>query len=223
MPETATDTIAAGSLAVFKGARATDEELLARDADSEREGWQLPVELGETSVNVTFSNGTTVQAPVAFVKDGRVGFQVPEEAPAGTALVSVLDKGEVRAQTALEITRSQPLIFTENGTGKGLALAFNEETSMPASFRMPSQDSSGGDGRTRIVIYGSGFRNASQLTALLGGRTVEVAGVSPAENLPGLDKLVIVLLDNTGAALPEDLTIIADGKESNRAQLIIGP
>ncbi|HEX8747682.1 MAG TPA: matrixin family metalloprotease [Pyrinomonadaceae bacterium] len=223
MPETAADTIAAGSLAVFKGSRATDEEMLARDADAEREGWQLPVELGETSVNVTFSNGVSVQAPVAFVKDGRVGFQVPEDAPAGTALVAIFEKGEVRAQTALEITRSQPLIFTENGTGKGLALAFNEETSLPASFRMPSQDSSGGDERTRIVIYGAGFRNASQLTALLGGRTIEVAGVAPAENLPGLDKLVVVLLDNTRAVLPQDLTIIADGKESNRVQLIAGP
>lgn len=222
MPETAADTLAAGSLAVLKGAGATDEELLAGDADAEREGWQLPVELGETSVNVTFSNGVSAQAPIAFVRDGRVGFQVPEEAPAGTALVSVLDKGEIKARTALEITRSQPLIFTENGTGKGLALAFNEETSMPASFRMPVQDS-GGDGRTRIVIYGAGFRNASQLTALLGGRTVEVAGVAPAENFPGLDKLVIVVLDNTGAALPEDLTIIADGKESNRVQLILAP
>ena len=223
MPETAADSIAAGSLAVFKGAGATDKELFAEDGDSGREGWQLPVELGDTAVNVTFSNGVSMRAPLAFVREGRVGFQIPEEAPAGTARVAVLEKGEVAAQTALEITRSQPLIFTENGTGKGFALAFNEETSLPASVRRPKTDSPESDGRTRIVVYGSGFRHASQLTALLGGRTVEVVGVEPAENLPGLDKLVIVLLDDGALSVAEDLTIIADGKESNRTQLIIAP
>lgn len=223
MPGTAADTMAAGSLAVLKGAGAGDEELFAKDEDAEREGWQLPASLGDTSVRVTFSSGASVQAPVAFIKDGRVGFQIPEEAPAGTALVAVLNKGEVAAQTALEITRSQPLVFTENGTGQGFALAFNEKTLLPASFKMASPDSTGTDGRTRIVIYGSGFRNASELTALLGGRTVEVASVSPAEHLPGLDKLVIVLLEDAELTRLSDFTIIADGKESNRTQLIITP
>jgi uncharacterized protein (TIGR03437 family) len=224
MPGTAADTMAAGSLAVFKGAGgARDEELFAKDEDAEREGWQLPVELGETSVQLTFSNGVSVQAPVAFVRDGSVGFQIPEEAPAGTALVAVLNKGNVAVQTALEITRSQPLVFTENGTGQGIALAFNEETLLPGPFNTGASSQSDADTRTRVVVYGSGFRQASELTALLGGRTVEVASVSPAENLPGLDKLVIIILDDAGLRGPKDFTIIADGKESNRTQLIIAP
>jgi uncharacterized protein (TIGR03437 family) len=223
MPESAADALAAGSLAVLKGAGTNDEAQFAGDEDTEREGWQLPAELGDTSVDVTFSNGISVKAPLAFVKDGSVGFQIPEESPAGTALVTVLNKGEVMARTALEITRSRPLVFTENGTGRGFALAFDEETLLPGPFNSGTPDSRGNDGRTRIIVYGSGFRYASELTAMLGGRTVEVAGISPAENLPGLDKLVIVLPNYSELAGSREFTIIADGKESNRTQLIIAP
>jgi uncharacterized protein (TIGR03437 family) len=157
------------------------------------------------------------------MSDGRVGFQVPEEATAGTALVKVTYKGELAAQTALEITRSQPVVFTENGTGKGFALAFNEESGLPGPFNLETIAATGLDARTRVVVYGSGFRNASKLTAQLGGQTVEVAGIGPAEDFPGLDKLVIVLPGDTGLAGARDFSIIADGKESNRTQLIIAP
>jgi uncharacterized protein (TIGR03437 family) len=226
MPETATDAMAAGSLAVLTGKGVSVKESFAKDEDPEREGWQLPTELNETSVNITFSNGASALAPVAFVKDGRVGFQIPEEAPAGTARVAVLSKGEVAAETALEITRSQPLVFTESGTGVGLALAFDEETLLPAPFNLSQQDedaASSSDSRTRVVVYGSGFRNASQLTALIGGQTVEIADISPAADLPGMDKLVIILPTDSRLAGLRDFTLIADGKESNRTQLMLLP
>lgn len=223
LPETAVDAMAAGSLAVLTGAELGDENLSAKDEDLDRDGVQLPSALGETSVSLTLSNGMTVSAPLAFVKDGRVGFQIPEEAVAGTALIKVTHEGEVAAQTALEITRSQPVVFTENGTGKGFALAFNEETLLPGPFNLETTASAGLDNRTRVVVYGSGFRNASELTALVGNQRVEIAGVAPSEVFPGLDKLVIVLPGDAGLAGARDFTIIADGKESNRTQLIISP
>jgi hypothetical protein len=61
------------------------------------------------------------------------------------------------------------------------------------------------------------------LTALLDGRTVEVVSVSAAEELPGLDKLVIILPSDGRLVGARDFTIIADGKESNRTQLVIAP
>lgn len=223
MPETATDALAAGSLAVLTGAEVDDENLTAKDEDPGRYGFQLPEELGDTIVHLKLSNGATVSAPLAFVKDGRIGFQVPEEAPAGTALVAVLRKGEVVAETAVEITRSQPVVFTENGKGSGFALAFNEESGLPGPFKSETMAPSGVDGRTRVVVYGSGFRYASELTALLDHQTLEIAAISPAEDLPGMDKLVLLLPHDTGLSGPRDFTIIADGKESNRTQLIIAP
>jgi uncharacterized protein (TIGR03437 family) len=222
MPETSTDAMAAGSLAVLTGTK-LEENLFAKDEDPERGGLQLPQKLGEASINITFSNGTTVSAPLAFVKDGRVGFQIPEEAPAGTALVAVLNKDKVAAQAAVEITRSQPVVFTENGTGSGFALAFNEDSGLPGPFNLDTIEPAGLDRRTRVIIYGSGFRNASELTAFLGGQTVEIAAISSAEEFPGLDKLVIILPGDRGLNGLKDFTIIADGKESNRTQLIIAP
>ena len=223
LPATAASGLAAGSLAVMTGAKLSDENLSAKDEDPDRAGLQLPTALGETSVQITLSNGVTLAAPVTFVKKGHVGFQIPEEAAAGTALVAVNYKGEVAAKTALEITRSQPTLFTEDGTGRGFALAFNEETLLPGPFSLDATHSDRLDPRTRVVVYGSGFRSASELTAQLGGQNVTVEAVTAAEDFPGLDKVVIVLPDGRGVAGAMDFTIIADGKESNRTQLIITP
>ena len=223
MPEIATSALAAGSLAVLTGAELDNKNVIARDEEPERAGVQLPAELGETSVNITLSNGVTVTAPLAFVKGKRVGFQIPEEAPAGTALVAVLYKGEVTAQTSLEITRTQPVLFTTSGTGQGFALAVNEETLLPGPFNSATNDSTRLDPRTRVRIYGAGFRSASELTAQLDGQNVEIETVAAAEDFPGLDKVVIILPSELNLSGARDFRLVADGKESNRTQLIITP
>lgn len=224
MPDSPASALAAGSLAVLTGAEVYDEGLTAKDEDPERAGVQLPAELGDTSVNITLSNGVMVSSPLAFVKGTRVGFQIPEDAPAGTALVAVSRKGEVKAQTALEITRTQPVVFTTSGTGQGIALAFNEENLLPGPFNSEANDSTRLDPRTRVIIYGAGFRNASELTAQLDGQNIEVEAVTAAEDFPGLDKVVIILPGGESLlAGAKDFKLIADGKESNRTQLIISP
>jgi uncharacterized protein (TIGR03437 family) len=221
VPETEASALAAGSLAVLTGAELKDENLSARDVNGERAGLQLPSELGDTSVRITFSNGDATTALLSFVNNTRVGFQIPEEAPAGTALVTVLHKGEVAAETALEITRTQPVLFTTNGTGSGFALALSEETGFPVSFNLDSASAAGQASRVRL--YGSGFRAARQLTAELAGQRVEIEGVEAAEDYPGLDKLVIVLPRDATLSGPLDFRLVADGKESNLTQIIIAP
>lgn len=224
MPETTSEAMAAGSLAILTGANFDDDEnLFAHDEDTAREGLQLPEALGETRVDITLSNGQNIQAPLVFVKENRVGFQIPEEAAQGTALIKVTYKDEVRAQAALEITRSQPVVFTENGTGQGFTLAFNEKSGLPGPFNLETSGAMSPDASTRVVVYGSGFRNASALSALVGGQPVEVARVSEAEELPGMDKMIIVLPEDSRLVGAKELTVIADGKESNRTQLIIVP
>ncbi len=223
VPEAAGNALAAGSLAVVSGAELSEEDFNAEDEDAERAGVQLPLELGATTVNLTLSNGMTVSAPLTFVKRTRVGFQIPEEATAGTALVEVMNGGEVAARTSVEITRAQPALFTQNGSGEGLALAFNEETMLPGPFSFEIGDATRLDPRTRIIIFGTGLRNASQLTAELGGLACDVEGVSPVEDFPGLDRVVIVLPTEAALAGTRDFRLIADGKESNKTELAITP
>ena len=223
MPQSASLALAAGSLAVLNGAGLGDERRSAKDEDEDRYGVQLPTQLGETSVNITLSNGVTVSAPLAFVNEQRVGFQIPEEAPAGTALVAVNYKGEVVGQTALEITRSQPVVFTTNGTGRGFALAFSEGQGLVEPSSSEEGNSPDPDPRTRMIVYGSGFRHASQLTARLAGQDIEVERVAAAEDFPGLDKVVIILPAGGNLSGASDFTIVADGKESNPTQLLIAP
>lgn len=223
MPETEASVLAAGSLAVLNGVQVGDLSLSAMNKDSSGTGAQLPLELGDASVNLMLSNGTTIPAPLAFMKGERVGFQIPEEAAAGTALVSLIYKGEVAARTALEITRTQPVLFTTNGTGQGFALAFNESSLLPGPFSLEETDSTRLDPRTRVRIYGAGFRYASELTAELDGQKVEVEAVTAAQDFPGLDQIVIVLPGERELSGAKDFRLVADGKESNSTQLIIAP
>lgn len=224
MPETTASALAAGSLAILTDAQTDDAPLPVIDEDGRSAGGQqLPLELGDVAVNIMLSNGTTIPAPLAFVKGERVGFQIPEEAAAGTALVSLFYKGEMRARTALEITRTQPLIFTTNGTGHGFALAFNEESLLPGPFNLEETDSTRLDPRTRVRIYGAGFRSASDLTAELDGQKVEVEAVQAAQDFPGLDQIVIVLPGERAISGAQNFRLVADGKESNPTQLIIAP
>ncbi len=224
LPEKATSALAAGSLAVLndEGVAGADNPSVI-DEEPARPGLRLQDELGDTSVSITLSNGETITAPLSFVKEGRVGFQVPEEAPAGMALVKVINKDKVTAQTALEITRAHPLLFTADGTGQGLALAFDEGSMLPGPFSVHDSNSTRLDARRRVVVYGSGFRSASQLVARLDGQAIEVERVAAAEDFPGLDKLVVVLPGERQLSGAVDFRIIADGKESNPTRLIITP
>jgi predicted Zn-dependent protease len=133
-PNSPQDALAAGSLAYISGIGLAETGVKATDTDPRMAGTQLPRQLSGTQVNLTDSSGVTSQAPLTFASPTRVGFQIPDEAALGTALVEVMRDDRVAARSAVEITRARPVLFTQDGTGSGgPALALNAATLLPVS------------------------------------------------------------------------------------------
>jgi uncharacterized protein (TIGR03437 family) len=223
VPSEKQEQLAAGSLAVARGQDFAEASLKATDADTERAGMQLPFELGTTKVNLTLSNGAIIQAPLTFVSRTRVGFQIPDEATAGTALVEVVQGRRVAARTAIAITRTQPALFTESGEERGTERVVDEATRLSASFTVQLLSSTSDDARQRVLLFGTGFRNASDRYAQLDGQTVTIESISAAEEFPGLDKIILLLPANVALGGRKEFVLTVDGKRSNLAQLTISP
>ena len=80
----------------------------------------------------------------------------------------------------------------------------------------------GGDGETLVVsIFGTGWRNAARVTALLANTAAEVlfAGAHPVT--PGLDQINIVIPKSLARRGETELILAADGNTSNRVRILI--
>jgi uncharacterized protein (TIGR03437 family) len=99
----------------------------------------LPTELSQVSVRV---NG--VLAPLFFLGVGggfgdrafQINYQMPFETTTGTAYVEVLSGGRLVASEYLSLNSVTPGVFTFNATGRGQAMALNEDFSFNGN---PSQ------------------------------------------------------------------------------------
>ena len=221
---TVQDMLAAGSLVSISGTElAGAVSIKATDIDKDVAGLQLPTQLGGTLVKLTDASGTTRTVPLRFVSSTRVDFQIPDEAALGTALVEVVRDGQVAALTAVEIVRAQPSLFTQDGTGRGSALALNAATLMPASFNSQApEEQLSLLMQTRVIIFCTGLRYATNSSATLGGLDVTIESISAVPDFPGLDKVILVIPNDAHIAGEKDFVLTADGYQTERAQLIVG-
>jgi len=204
-------TVAPDSIAAIFGsnlARTTASATL--DANG-----QLPVELGNARVQV---NGQA--ASLVFVSPGQINFVVPAGIAAGTATVVVnrTDLNTSQNGSAL-IGNSAPAIFSSDASGAGPGAILNAVTFAPAPFLTVTAQN-GADPRTRLAVYGTGIRNARNVTASAadaGGNryslTVEFAGAAPG--FFGLDQVNVIVpadLDGAGAV---SLSVSTEDAASN--------
>jgi uncharacterized protein (TIGR03437 family) len=190
--------IASDSLAAMFGtslARSTVSATL--DANG-----NLPVELASTRVEF---NGTA--AALIFVSPTQINFVVPGGLAAATTTVVLRSTDTNTTRTAtVQVAGTAPALFSSDASGAGPGAILNAVTFLPAPF-LTATSGAGTDTRTRLAAYGTGFRNAKNVTAsaidLSGNRynlTVEFAGAAPG--FAGLDQINIVLpaaVDGAGA------------------------
>jgi uncharacterized protein (TIGR03437 family) len=190
----------------------------------------LPVTLGGTSVSIEDETGKTHAAPLFFVSSGQVNFLLPGEAAAGTAKIAVRNGAEMVAAGTMQVGAVSPGIFTAAGSGRGVpaaesllvaqngtrtaGLVFDPRTLAPVAL-----DARGGG--LYVILYGTGFRRASVVRAMLAGRTVPVLGVSATPGFFGLDQVAIGPFPADAAAGVSELRIAADGVDANPVLLTI--
>jgi uncharacterized protein (TIGR03437 family) len=181
----------------------------------------LPTELASTRVEFS---GTA--AALIFVSPTQINLVVPSGVATGTAAVAIIstDTNTARNTTA-QIATSAPALFSSDASGTGPGAILNAVTFQPEPFLTVTPEN-GVDTRTRLAAYGTGFRNAKNVSATaidsFGNRftlVVEFAGAAPG--FAGLDQLNFIVpagVDGGGAVL---LTVTTENSVSNTVTFLM--
>jgi uncharacterized protein (TIGR03437 family) len=213
--------VAPNSLATLFGSGYTD---LTVPAQLDSNG-QLPLQLGGVSVQI---NG--VAAPLLFVSPLQINLLVPANTDIGTAGVVVqTSTAGKQIQYSMQVRNVAPALFSRDASGRGPGTILNAATFAADPFLVETPQNAGSDKRTRLALFGTGFRyagNALQDPAKLNvagqiqaqdsvGNVyiVEYAGAAPG--FFGLDQINLVVPAGADGAGNVSLTITAENAVSN--------
>ncbi|HKR00189.1 MAG TPA: lamin tail domain-containing protein [Pyrinomonadaceae bacterium] len=146
----------------------------------------------------TTFEGTTVtvngrRAQISFVSPTQVNFIVPHETELGTAEVIVTNVEGFQSRGTVAVLNAAPGIFTRSGDGVGEGVVLDADTGMTGPFDPTN-------GQLRLVIFTTGVRHATQVTATAGGRALTVESFMASPDMPGMDEVhVLVPADLRGA------------------------
>ena len=196
----------------------------------------LPLTLNGTSLKVRDSNCIERPAPLFFVSPAQLNFLLPAETATGTAtLIAQNDAGEVSLGN-INISRVAPGIFTANANGQGLAAALalrikadGQQAYEPAArfddatkrFAAVPVDLSNADDRVFLLLFGTGWRNRSDLSNVvvtIGGQRIE-ATFAGAQGSPGLDQINLRLPRTLAGRGEVDVVLQVDGQTANTVRV----
>jgi len=198
----------------------------------------LPDSLDGVTIKVTDSAGTDRVAPLygAFASANQVNFMIPAGAAPGLAILAITVPSGGTITTAIEIAGAAPGIFTANQTGQGpyagqIIYAHADGTQTVVNSVAPGSGSdfspnpismSAPGDPVYLVLYGTGIRHASAVTAAINGVNLPVAFCGAQGTYEGLDQLNLGPLPrNIGAVGVVNLAITADGQTANIVTLAI--
>jgi uncharacterized protein (TIGR03437 family) len=126
----------------------------------------IPATLGTNGLYSDQLSGTTVQfngapAPLIYTWAGQVAAQVPDSVSAGAAQVSVTFEGRTSPSFPVQVAQYAPGVFTLDSTGKGQAVALNQDGSVNSA----SNPAKTGD---LISLFATGI-GAGPITVSIGG------------------------------------------------------
>ncbi len=199
----------------------------------------LPTELVGTRVSVKDSEGVERDSPLVFVSPTQINFQIPLGTAAGTAAITVFSGFGSSSTGTIQVSNVAPGIFAANSTGKGFAAAVvlriktdGSQTFEPvvvfdpvkADFAAVPIDLGNPSDQVFLLIYGTGIRNRSELSAV----SVQVGGVHTQINFAGA-QTDFVGLDQINALLPRtligrgdvDVVVSVDGQTANTVRVNI--
>jgi uncharacterized protein (TIGR03437 family) len=213
-----TAPIAAESIASAFAAIPVDEGMGAP-------GTPLPTELGGVTARIVDSQETEWQAELFYAGPTQVNFFVPGGVAPGNATVNILVNGEVVATGEVEILAVAPGVFFV-GQQPQVAAAFSL-TIAPDGARTqaevfeanlsPRAIDLGPDGtQVYLLLFGTGIRNGTTVSATVGGADVPLLGYVPHSVFVGLDQVNIGPLPRSLIARGEvEVALTVDSAQSN--------
>jgi uncharacterized protein (TIGR03437 family) len=205
----------------------------------------LPTTLAGVSLKVRDSAGVERLAPLFFVSQTQINYQVPPNTGVGPAGVTVengagnLAPSAIVATGTIEVANVSPGLFTADASGRGVAAAnvlrikSDGTQSYEAIARFdPAQnrfvavpiDLGPATDQVFLVLYGTGFKFRSALSAVscaIGGVNGEVLYAGEVAGLAGLDQLNARLSRSLAGRGEVDVIVMADGRTANAVRVAI--
>lgn len=202
-----------GSFVLIEGQNFTDVE--------ESDPFGTPTTLGGVQVVVD-----GVPQPLRTAEPTRIVF-ILEAGGAATRNVEVRPKSGAPLTTQLTLVNAWPsVIVLSTGDDNDSFIPFGLFTNDPSR---PSLSPIDGNPLpvavardTLMVVYGSGWRFATNVSVRLNGITCKVVKIEPYSLLPGVDQVVFLIPPALAGYGPVDLVVSVAGRESNYARLVLG-
>jgi uncharacterized protein (TIGR03437 family) len=196
----------------------------------------LPTELAGTRVYVRDAFGTERQAALFFVSPGQVNYQIPPGSIPGVALITVINSDGKTSVGFSNLNYVTPSLFTANANGTGAPAgavyrvrANGTTTVEPLAQQQGAQfvplpiDVSNVTEQVFLVLYGTGFRNRSAITAasvtFTGNGFSPIAGAvtyaGAQGTLVGLDQLNLRVPPSMAGRGEVSLVFSVEGKQAN--------
>jgi uncharacterized protein (TIGR03437 family) len=190
-------------------------------------GTPLPTELGGVTVQIVDSQNATWMAELFYAGPTQVNLYVPAGVAAGVATINILVNGEIKASGAVEVRPVAPGVFFV-GQQPQVAAAFSltiapdgtrTQTEVFQANLSPKPIDLGPEGTAvYLLMFGTGVRNASSVSATVNGVNIPILGYVPQGVFVGLDQINIGPLPaSLAGAGVVDVATPADGVASNAA------
>ncbi|MCS7024409.1 MAG: hypothetical protein NZV14_06375 [Bryobacteraceae bacterium] len=186
----------------------------------------LPTTLSGVQVRVVDSAGQSRTAALLYASPRQINFIVPAGLREGSATVSVVSGNTVRASGRIHITRFAPGIFSQSGTGDGLAAAVGVRVGPDGRQTVVSTqpfDLGGPSEQFVLVLFGTGIRAIPReaVQVLVGGAIAEVQYAGAQGSFAGLDQVNALLPRSLAGRGRVNVQLVAGGKAANVVQIWI--
>ncbi len=191
----------------------------------------LPTALFGASVSVEDASGFVRNSPLFYVSPTQINFEIPPGTAIGKATVSIVTNTTVFTGP-LQIVNVAPGIFSLNNQGLAAALVVHvhadgsqsvENVYLPdgAGNINPSPiDLGSSSEQAYLLLYGTGIRNARNVTVNIGNATIPVLYAGAQASFVGEDQVNIGPLPRSLAGQGKvNVTLSADGIGANTTNL----
>ncbi|MBK7601467.1 MAG: PQQ-dependent sugar dehydrogenase [Acidobacteria bacterium] len=204
---------AVGSAASYQSTSLSSESIgvafasnMATITQSAPDGQPLPNLLAGLSIRVRDDFGNERAAPLFYVSPNQVNFLVPPSTSNGPATLTLSNVNGAVFSSTIPVATTSAGIFSADSTGRGIAAAqvLRVKPDGAQSYEPVAQfdpvlkkfnylpiDFGPASDEVYLVLYGTGFRNRNNLsavTATVGGQSVQVTFAGLQVNFFGLDQ-----------------------------------
>ena len=192
----------------------------------------LPTQLDNVQIKVRDSAGVERLAPLYFISQYQINYQIPKGTAYGIATITILNGTTVVASEALAIAPTQPGFFTANSDGRGAAASslllikgsnrWTDANYTCPNICVPKPIDINAVDAVYIELFGTGIRYHSGMTnvkATIGGIEMPVLYAGAHCCFVGVDQVNLQIPKALAGRGEVDIILTVDGKVANEVKI----